>query len=516
MERGRNMRTDDAKTGERAAMLDANACYAAFRAHDARFDGRFFIGIASTGIYCRPVCRVRMPKAENCSYHVSAAAAEAAGFRPCLKCRPELAPGQSLMDARERLVRKAASIIEEDSPDEDGIDGLAEALGVSGRHLRRVFSVEYGVSPVRFAQTCRLLLAKSLLTDTGLPVTNVAFASGFGSLRRFNDLFKRHYRMTPTDLRRSGGNPGGKEKDAITLRLGYRPPYRWDRIAGFLADRAVSGVESAGPDFYRRTVAVRDGNATLRGWISVVNEAKRNALAVTVSSSLLPVLPKVLGRVKALFDLNAEPLEIYEKLSVMNAHTSGLFTPGLRVPGCFDPFEMAVRAVLGQQITLRAARTLAARLASAFGDSIATPFGELTHVFPAPGRICALETPIGDRLGPLGITGIRARAISALAGALVEGSIALDRTSDPQTTMTRLLALPGFGPWTVQYIAMRVLGWPDAFPHTDYGVKTALGGLSPERILELSENWRPWRSYATIGLWASLNRPAGGEGEDRS
>lgn len=486
--------------------LDDKACYAALKAHDTRFDGRFFVGVSSTGIYCRPICRVKRPREENCSFYVSAAAAESAGFRPCLKCRPELAPGQSSMDAASRIARKAAQIIEEDHLEEKRISELANELGVTNRHLRRIFAAEYGVSPVQYLQTCKLLLAKNLLTDTRLSITEVALASGFGSIRRFNDLFKKHYRLTPSDLRKSDQTSAEKNSDAVTLLLGYRPPYAWEMILSFLATRAIPGVESVTPDAYRRTVSLQSGESVFRGWIGVSHVPSKNALAVTISSALLPVLSKVVGRVKILFDMKSSPLEVYEKLRVMNELIPDVCVLGIRVPGCFGPFEMSVRAVLGQQITVKAAGTLAMRFAATFGESIATPHAPLTHTFPTPEKIQNLKTPIENHLGPIGITGARARSILALSEALLKGNITLTPRGNPEQEMEKLLALPGIGPWTVQYIAMRALSWPDAFPHTDYGVKKVLGNIPPEAILKLSEAWRPWRSYATINLWNWLSR----------
>lgn len=483
--------------------LDDKACYAALCAHDTRFDGRFFVGVSSTGIYCRPICRVKLPKEENCSFFVSAAAAEAAGYRPCLRCRPELAPGLAPVDAAVRIARKAALIMEEDGPANRKLSDLARLLGISERHLRRAFAAEYGVSPVQYLQTWKLLLAKSLLTDTQLSVTEVALAAGFGSIRRFNDLFKKHYRFAPGRLRKMGKNIPGNH-DGITLSLGYRPPYAWDKLLSFLAARTIPGVESVRQGAYRRTVAVQKGETVHRGWLDVANTPQKNALSVTLAPTLLPVLSRVLARIRYLFDLNCSPLEIHEKLMGMYELSPAVFVPGTRLPGSFDPFEMSVRAVLGQQVTVKAARTLAARFVAAFGEKIDTPFDELNFTFPGPGIIYGLAAPIENQLGPLGITGARARSIFALAEALVTGFITFSPGADPEKEMEKLLQLPGFGLWTAHYIGMRALGWPDAFPHTDYGVKKALSGMSPREILDLSQAWRPWRSYATIALWGTL------------
>lgn len=487
-------------------VADRKACYAAFKAHDVRFDGRLFICVASTGIYCRPVCRVKRPKEANCSFQPSAAAAELAGYRPCLKCRPELAPGLAPVDASARLAHKAALRIEEDCLSERSLADLAESLGVTDRHLRRVFAAAFGVPPIRYLQTRRLLLAKSLLADTRLPVTRIAFAAGFGSLRRFNDLFRKQYRLTPTALRKAGRKEAGaaRGEEGATVLLGYRPPYGWDAMLAFLAGRAIPGVESVADGAYRRVVALRHGAERRFGWISVTHREKRNALAVTLSPSLIPALPKALARVRLLFDLDSDPQAVFDVLSAMNEWRPGLCVPGARLPGCFDPFEMASRAVLGQQITVKAARTLAGRLAKAFGEAVETPFADLAVAFPAPERIASLAGPVEGHLGPLGIIGSRARSIAALALAMVEGRVALSPAADVEREMRALRALPGFGDWTVQYLAMRALGWPDAFPHTDYGVKKAMDGMAAGSMLAMAERWRPWRAYAVMHLWNSL------------
>lgn len=483
--------------------LDAKTYYPVFKAHDARFDGRVFVGVSSTGIYCRPVCSAKIPKEENCTFFLSAAAAEAAGYRPCLKCRPELAPGSAPVDAAGCHAKKAALLMEEGLPD-DGLEGLAKSLGITGRHLRRVFLSEYGVAPVQYLETQRLLMAKSLLTDTGLPLTSVAFAAGFGSIRRFNALFQKQYHLSPSSLRKKMDRFMEDGGDSITLYLGYRPPYLWDNILSFLEERAIPGVESVADHAYCRTAVLQSGDKTYRGWIKVCNAEKRNALAVTVSAALLPVLQAVLARVKYLFDLECDPVEIYSRLSVMNEIKDGLCINGIRVPGCFDGFEMAVRAVLGQQITVKAARTLAGRIANAYGTELKNPAHGLTHTFPTPTDICGLDGNIENHLGTLGVIGARVRSIRALAEGMASGDIKLSISADPAVLMQKLLKLPGFGPWTVQYIALRALRFPDAFPHTDYGVKKALNGSAQKDILELSEQWKPWRSYATVLLWNSL------------
>jgi AraC family transcriptional regulator, regulatory protein of adaptative response / DNA-3-methyladenine glycosylase II len=483
--------------------LDTKTFYPAFKAHDARFDGRIFVGVSSTKIYCRPVCSARIPKEENCTFFPSAAAAEAAGYRPCLKCRPELAPGFAPVDAAASLASKAACLMEEGLPCRS-LEDMAKSLGVTGRHLRRVFLAEYGVSPVQYVQTNRLLMAKSLLTDTCLNATEIAFAAGFGSIRRFNALFLQHYRLSPSSFRKKTDRSREGGMDGITLFLGYRPPYLWDNILAFLNERAIPGVESVADHAYHRTAVIQSCGKTYRGIISVRNVEKKNVLAVTVCVALLPVLQAVLARVKHLFDLDCDPVEIASRLSVMNEIKEGLCVPGIRVPGCFDGFEMAVRAVLGQQITVKAARTLAGRIAGAYGAELKNPAHGLTRTFPTPADIYSLDEPIENHLGVLGVTGARARSIRVLAEGIESGDIKLSVSADPEMQMRKLLALPGFGPWTVQYIAMRALRSPDAFPYTDYGVKKALNGRAQKQILELSGQWEPWRSYATVLLWNSL------------
>lgn len=480
------------------------ALYAAFKSKDARFDGRFFVGVSSTGVYCRPICRAKLPKAENCTFYATAAAAEQAGYRPCLLCRPELAPGASTMDAKASLVRRAARLLEERCGDGQSLKELAARLGCTDRHLRRAFADEYHVSPVQYVQTCRLLLAKNLLTDSNLSILDVAMAAGFGSLRRFNDLFKKRYRLVPTAVRRQA-TCSERRNAGITIAMGYRPPYQWRRILEFLALRAIPGIEIVQNDEYLRTVNLSAGKRQrVHGWVRVGQQPQKNVLVVTMDDALLPVLPQVLARIRHLFDLYCDPATVYETLASMNVVRPGLAVPGTRLPGCFDFFEMAVRAVLGQQITVKAATTLAARLVEAYGTPIETGIGGLSHAFPSPEDIIALDGPAEDRLGPLGITGARASTILELARALVRGSITLDLCAQPEVEMEKLMAIPGIGPWTAHYIAMRGMGWPDAFLDTDYGVKKALAPRTPKEISALAEMWHPWRSYATVNLWHSL------------
>ena len=478
--------------------LDSSTCYRALRARDARFDGRFFVAVSSTRIYCRPVCTVKPPRLENCRFYPSAAAAEVAGFRPCLRCRPELAPGNASVDATTRLAQAAASLIEDRTLDAEGLVAVAARLGITDRHLRRAFGAEFGVSPVEFAQTQRLLLAKRLLTDTGLTVTEIAFASGFGSLRRFNALFKQRYRLQPGELRRHMNGETVPVTDVLNFELSFRPPYDWPAISTFLGARTIAGVEILDGTCYRRTVRVVSEDKDHLGWVEIGLSTKKPALRVAVSASLVRVLPTVLSRVKALMDLSCNPTEVAKVLGGMAQRR-----PGMRVPGTFDGFEGAVRAILGQQVTVAAARTVAGRFAAALGDPVEPPFGALTTVFPTAARVADTATGLIARLG---MPGVRARTVVALARGVADGDLVLTPHTDIDATLERLRALPGVGEWTAQYIAMRALAWPDAFPHTDLGVMKALGEKDARRVLDAGKAWRPWRAYAVMHLWNSITK----------
>jgi AraC family transcriptional regulator of adaptative response / DNA-3-methyladenine glycosylase II len=476
--------------------LDADSCYRALSTHDSRFDGRFYVGVSSTGIYCRPVCTVRTPRRENCHFFPSAAAAEVEGYRPCLRCRPELAPGNASVDATARLAHAAVDLIEGGALEDVGFENLAARVGVTGRHLRRVFLAEFGVAPVEYAQTQRLLLSKRLLTDTALPVTEIALASGFQSLRRFNALFKSRYRMPPSRLRKVAA-PNALP-DSLDFQLAYRPPYAFDALLEFLRDRAIEGVERVSGKSYWRTLAIEHRGATHAGWIDVHRVPRKAALAVSLSASFSRVVPLVLARVKHAFDLACNPDEIGARLGDLAAAH-----PGLRVPGTCDGFELAVRAVVGQQITVRAARTLLGRLVNTLG----TPYA-VTHA-SAPAMLFPTATRFAestqDDIARLGMPSSRARTLMALATAVAGGAIDLGPGGDVDATIARLTALPGVGPWTANYIAMRALRWPDAFLANDLVVLKAMNETRPARALARSEAWRPWRAYAVIHLWKGMS-----------
>jgi len=491
-------------------------CYRALQARDARFDGCFFTGVTSTGIYCRPVCRVRAPKPENCRFFNLAAQAEQAGFRPCLRCRPELAPrhasgqplGQawSMQDACAILAGQAAALMDAPhAPDGPAltVHALALRLGISDRHLRRIFEAQWGIPPLTYLLTRRLLCAKQLLTDTPLAVSQVASMSGFTSVRRFNAAFATHYGLNPTQLRqRHAGAPGSVKGDGIHVSLSYRPPYDVAAILQFLHTRELTGLEVVDTTAasLHRTLALHDGQQWLSGWLLARFDADRCRVNLQVSDSLCSMLPTVLARVRAWLDLDADPLPIDQLL-----HTDFPGASGMRVPGTPDGFELAVRAVLGQQVTVAAARTLTHRLVTRFGTPIDTPLTGLNRLFPSPQALAAAQ---GDELGALGIVKQRQAAIVALANAVLRGQLSLNSGADVSTTLTQLQALPGIGEWTAHYIAMRALRWPDAFLAGDVALHKALGlqgtGQSAKAAQAASRAWQPWRSYAVIRAWARL------------
>jgi AraC family transcriptional regulator of adaptative response / DNA-3-methyladenine glycosylase II len=475
-------------------LLDPAACYQALRARDPRFDGRFFVGVSSTRIYCRPICTVKPPQHKNCTFYPSAAAAEVAGYRPCMRCRPELAPGNASVDATARLAYSAAGLIEDGLLNEASIEQLAARLGVTDRHLRRVFQSELGVSPVEYAQTHRLLLAKRLLTDTPLSITGVAMASGFGSLRRFNALFRSRYRLSPSDLRKRLTSTSVPEM--LTFQLGYRPPLDWSRLLEFLSKRSIEGVEHIEGSRYLRTVRIVQADRQHTGWIAVSPARRKPTIEVQMSASLVGAIPSVLSRVKRIFDLACNPAEISAALGEL-----AVTRPGLRLPGAFDGFEVAVRAVVGQQITVKAARTLVGRFAACFGESIRTPDAKLGTLFPSAAQVAQVSY---SDIAANGILAARSKTIIALARAIAEGTLVLEPGADVEQTISTLRNVSGVGEWTAQYIAMRALSWPNAFPHTDYGVLKAMGEKNPRVALERAAEWQPWRAYAVIHLWNSL------------
>jgi AraC family transcriptional regulator of adaptative response / DNA-3-methyladenine glycosylase II len=486
-------------------MLDPKAAYRALKSRDPRFDGVFFVGVTSTGIYCRPICPAKTPQPAHCRFFARAETAEKASFRPCLRCRPELAPGQAPVDSAQRVAHLLVQRMEEGLLDDGaGLEEISAQFGLSSRQLRRILQQELGVSPIELRQTRRLLLAKQLLTETALPVTEIAFASGFASLRRFNDAFRSRYRLPPTRLRRTAAQPGpgGTAAGTSTLRLSYRAPYDWEAMLAFLRGRMVQDVELIADGTYARTV--RLGRHT--GWIRVAHAPEQRALLVEFSHALSPVLPALLGRLRNLFDLSARPDLISAHLGQDRRLRAAVRrSPGLRVPGAFDGFEVAVRAILGQQITVRAATTVSCRFAAAFGRSLPTPLPGLSRLTPLPADVARVGV---DAIARLGIISARARSILAVARGFETGALRLEPGANPESALAEWLMLPGIGPWTAHYILMRALRWPDAFPQEDSALRLALGGVSARRAEAMSQAWRPWRSYATMHLWT--NWPAAG------
>ncbi|MFN7726469.1 MAG: DNA-3-methyladenine glycosylase 2 family protein [Rubrivivax sp.] len=485
---------------------DPAAAYRALLARDARFDGRLFVGVTSTGVYCRPVCRVRTPKAENCRFFHTPAQAESAAFRPCLKCRPEVAPGWSHTDAAHSLAGSAALVLNQALHEGTGTDlaGLAQRLGISDRHLRRIFQQAHGVSPRDYLATQRLLLAKHLLTDTDWPITQVALASGFDSLRRFNAAFVERYRMPPSRLRQAGRHADtstNAETGHSALRLAWRPPYDLPAMLHFLQRRALPGVEVVQGLALRRTLRwAVEGGPALHGWLQLQFHPERHELRLTAAPVFAPVLGALLRRVRHALDLDADPEAVDSVLQRLPVP----LRPGTRLPGSFDSFETAVRVVLGQQVTVQAARTLTQRLVDRFGEPIATPFADLNRLFPCATTL-AHASP--DSLGELGIVRQRVKALQALAGAVASGALQLSPLAPLESTLEALLALPGIGPWTAQLIALRVLAWPDAWPGSDIGLLNALGSRDVAATTAQAEAWRPWRSYAVVRLWTALEPP---------
>ncbi|MEO7056807.1 MAG: Ada metal-binding domain-containing protein [Caldimonas sp.] len=505
--------------------IDGDAAYQVLLARDARFDGRLFVGVTSTGIYCRPICRVRTPARRNCLFYATPAQAEAARFRPCMKCRPEIAPGPGLpwtvMDASRTLARQAQTALDDSaaSGDAPGVAAIAGRLGVSDRHLRRIFFAEHGVTPLQYLQTRRLLLAKQLLTDTCMPVAQIALSSGFRSLRRFNAAFADGYRMSPTRLRRTAAPvsavaPRGRKGNAvaiartaaaqaeaatpITVTLAYRAPYDTASLLAFIAQRAVPGVEAIDRLTVRRSV--RAGVAGPRaGWMEARFLPDSARVQLAFAPALGPASAAVIAHARRWLDLDAAPATIDAAVATLPG------APGLRLPGSVDAFELAVRAVLGQQVTVAGARTLARRLVERFGTDIATPWPDVSRTFPAP-TVLAFE-PI-ERIAELGIIRSRAGAIQALAAQWSEIAPLLATGSAPEPLVDRLRCLAGIGPWTAHYIAMRALGWPDAFPPGDIAALKAmrrLFGTTTQREADAhAEPWRPWRAYALLRLWNSL------------
>jgi AraC family transcriptional regulator of adaptative response / DNA-3-methyladenine glycosylase II len=475
--------------------LDRDACYRALLTRDARFDGRFYTAVVTTGIYCRPICPARTPKLDNCIFLPSAAAAYQMGFRPCLRCRPEAAPGVASWRGAANTVTRALHLIAEGAMDEASVNELAGRLGVGARHLRRLFDRYVGASPVSVAQSHRILFAKKLLGETSLPMADVALAAGFGSIRRFNAIMRKTYDRSPSELRRRA-RPVTECAAGVTLKLPFNPPFDWRAIIDFLKLRAIPGVEQVTPDRYRRTFALDQA----RGVIEVRPAPGENHLLATIHTSDIAALAAIVARLRRLFDLDADIAAIDAHLAsdpLLSARVRE--RAGMRVPGAWDGFELAMRAVLGQQISVPAATTFAGRLAAAHGERLSDA-GDGPHLlFPTPEAVADAD------LTSIGLTRARAAALKSLGAAMAADRRLLRAYETLEQTIDKLIALPGVGPWTAQYIAMRALREPDAFPASDLGLLRAMqtpqGRPSPAQLLATAEPWRPWRAYAALRLW---------------
>jgi AraC family transcriptional regulator of adaptative response / DNA-3-methyladenine glycosylase II len=471
-------------------LLDRETCRKARLARDPRFDGRFFIGVRSTGIFCRPICPARPPREENVAYYPSAAAAATAGLRPCLRCRPECAPGTPAWNGSSTTVTRALREISEGALDDAGVRHLAARLGVGDRHLRRLFVEHLGAPPIAVAQTQRLLSAKRLLDETALPVAAIAIASGFGSVRRFNETFRRTWGRSPREQRRLRRR---RETGGLRFRLRYRPPFDWEALLAFLAPRAIPGVECISGGAYRRSIAPG-------GIPGIIEVSHRNSeLILEIDHPRPEALLAIVSRVRRLFDLDADPLAIGASLATdpLLRPLVGLH-PGLRVPGAWDPFELAIRAVLGQQVSVRGASTLTGRLVAQFGRPLATPRAGITHLFPRAEDLAEAD------VGSIGIPRKRADTIRALAAAVAAKQVQLDGSSPPEAVRAQLCALDGIGDWTAGYVALRALGDPDGFPAGDLVLVRAASAATARELEARAGQWRPWRAYAAMHLWQGV------------
>lgn len=477
---------------------------------DARFDGQFFVGVKTTGIYCRPICPAVAPKKENVTFYPSAAAAGEAGFRPCLRCRPECAPGTPAWSGSSTTVRRGLRLIAAGALDDGSIEQLADRLGVTSRHLRRLFGKHLGASPLAVAHTQRLHFAKRLIDETDLPMHEVCTAAGYGSLRRFNDAFRNTYKRAPRDLRKrrqSRADLAG----VLSVRLPWRSPYDWQGIATFLAGRATPGVEQVLEDSYFRTISI-GGQA---GVIECRADQASGSLRLSVHGVTTQSLLQLVQRVREMFDLDAPVNDIAAVLTT-DPELAALLRvrPGIRVPGAWDGFELTVRAILGQQISVKAATTLAGRIAHRYGEVAIVPASiaaahdslQLERIFPTPQKLARAQ------FRDLGIVTSRADTIRRVAQAVCNGSLAFDQAQHPDELCRALTAIKGIGDWTAQYVALRALKHPDAFPASDLGLLQAIGvsGASGTKILRSrAEAWRPWRGYAALLLWSSLSISGG-------
>jgi len=479
--------------------LDRQVCSRARLSRDPRFDGKFYVAVLSTGIYCRPICRAPTAKEKNVRYFPTAAAAAEAGFRPCLRCRPECSPGTPAWVGTPSTVSRALRLIGEAGLEDGGVENLAARLGIGARHLRRLFLRHLGATPSAVAQTRRLHFAKKLIDETTLPMGEVAIAAGFGSVRRFNAWIRSVYDRTPTQIRHLARHTLAQPENQYLFQLRFRPPYDWDGMLAFLSPRATPGVEAVESGTYRRSISLNG----VQGSFEVSLDRENSALAVRVQFGHPQSLFAIIERVRAMFDLNADWTAIAPGLQSDPALARQVEKqPGLRVPGCWDPVELVTRTILGQQVSVKAATTLAGRIARSFGQPLAAPNG-VTHLFP-PADVLAQANLVS-----VGLTRARAETIRLFARAVCDGEICFSGVVDADALLARLCEIPGIGKWTAQYVAMRALGEPDALPFGDLGLLRVLGLDSPRELEGRSESWRPWRAYAAMYLWSIAKKRAG-------
>ena len=473
--------------------LDPRICSQARLSRDVRFDGRFFIGVRTTRIYCRPICPVRTVKEANVRYFPTTAAASEDGYRPCLRCRPESSPGTPAWSGTSTTVARALRLISESEMGNHGIEKLAARLGVGSRHLRRLFVQHLGATPIAVIKTRRLHFAKKLIDETNLPFYEIAMAAGFGCVRRFNSEFLNTYGRTPTQIRRLAPAALVQSKDEYLLKLHFRPPFAWPQFLEFLARRAIPGVETVESASYSRTIALNGSYGTFKASLA----ADASAIEVRISYPEPQWLYQITERLRNLFDLTADPREIGEHLSIDPLLLERITAmPGLRVPGCWDGFELAVRAILGQQISVAGAKTLAGRLVQSFGARISDDV-PLTHLFPPAESLAEAD------IATIGLPKARAETIRLLARNVIENRIRFGAIQNTDEFRSRLLEIPGVGTWTAEYIAMRALRDPDAFPANDLGLKRSLALQGEREIIRRADSWRPWRAYAAMYLWQS-------------
>ncbi len=471
--------------------LDWQVCSRARLSRDPRFDGKFFIGVRGSRVYCRSICPALTAKEKNVRYFATAAAAAEAGFRPCLRCRPECSPGTPAWLGTSNTVSRALRLIGESGLEDGGVEVLAAHLGVGSRHLRRLFLKHLGATPVAVAHTRRLNFAKKLIDETRLPMTQIALASGFGSVRRFNAGIRKVYHRTPTQIRRLARQKQSHPENQYLFRLRFRPPYAWQKMLAFLAARAIPGVEVVEGGSYRRSISLNRNH----GYFEVSLDKANHALTARVQFGDPQSLFFITERIRAMFDLNADWATIAQSLRTDPLLAAGVKAdPGLRVPGCWDSFELAVRAILGQQVSVKGASTLAGRLVETLGEPFSAA-GGITHIFPTP------QVLADANLAGIGLPGARANTIRALAQAVCSGRISFEGIVDSADFLDRLCEIPGIGQWTAQYVEMRALGEPDAFPSSDLGLLRALDLKTARELERRGEGWRPWRAYAAMHLW---------------